>query len=346
MRSNRQNGQLQEKYLPYSILFIVILFNLFYLSPELTIPIPFVNDGVLHHLVFEETINTLALGNNPTDFWLRDIDLGYPLLHHYQQLGYVLPAIVFIPLQNIISSRFLFDLIRYFLLSLFPLSVYWSMRRMGFSSLQAALAGFVGSFLSTNGLYGWDDSSYVWRGYGMYTQLWGMFLLPIAVACGNYALRRGRGFFAAVLTISMTLLSHLVYGYITLLTLFVISLAPILGAVDEGDEEHGAAKWQWKRLLLIYAFVFIVTAYFTVPFVLDRLYLNRSIWEYSGKYDSYGYAWVLNALIKGELFDFGHFPLVTVFLLIGLVVSIFRWGQSKYRLPVLIFPTCYFRSGS
>src|SRR5438874_2290975 len=83
----------------------------------------------------------------------------------------------------------------FLLLSLFPLSISWSMRRFGFERLPAALAGLVAPLLSANFLYGLDYGSYVWRGSGLYTQLWGMVLLPPALAQSYRALRDGRGYF-------------------------------------------------------------------------------------------------------------------------------------------------------
>ena len=48
--------------------------------------------------------------------------------------------------------------------------------------------------------YGNELGSYVWRGYGMFPQLWGMWLLPIAlgltwraVDAGRLAVAPGRG---------------------------------------------------------------------------------------------------------------------------------------------------------
>lgn len=31
----------------------------------------------------------LAAGQNPTDFWLAPVGLGYPFFHHYQHLAYL-----------------------------------------------------------------------------------------------------------------------------------------------------------------------------------------------------------------------------------------------------------------
>ena len=68
------------------------------------------------------------------------------------------------------------------------------MRRFGFGYLAAGFSGMAAPLLATNGLYGFDFASYVWRGYGLYTQVWGMFLLPLALAFGYRSMRWARLF--------------------------------------------------------------------------------------------------------------------------------------------------------
>jgi hypothetical protein len=317
------------------LLLFAVAFNLYRLYPEVAIRAPLLNDGVLHRLAFERAAAALAAGQDPTDPWLAPIVLGYPLFHHYQHLSYLLPALLSLPLHGLLDLPDLFDWTRYLLLCLFPLSIYWSMRRFGFGRLPAALAGLVAPLLATDGLYGLDLSSYLWRGYGLYTQLWGMLLLPPALAQGYTALRTGRGFFWAVLLLAATLLSHLVFGYMAFLSLGLLTLLPILGPLAEGNGT-GRVWSRVGRLALLLILVVLVTAYFLVPFLLDRAYMNRSVWEDQGKYDAYGWQWTLGRLVEGELFDFGRFPSLTLLAGLGLIVCLWRWREERYRLPVVL----------
>ena len=100
----------------------------------------------------------------------------------------------------------------YLLISLFPVSIYWSMRRFGFDRIISAKGALVSS-LATNGLYGFDFRSYIFAGWGLYAKLWAMVLLPLALAMSYRTLREGRGYLWAVLLLSATLMSHLLYGY-------------------------------------------------------------------------------------------------------------------------------------
>jgi hypothetical protein len=317
------------------LLLFTVAFNLVRLYPEVAIQAPLLNDGVLHRLAFERAVSALAAGQDPTDPWLAPVVMGYPLFHHYQHLPHVLLALLSFPLHGLLDLPDLFDWTRYLLLCLFPLSIYGSMRRFGLGRLPAALAGLVAPLLATDGLYGFDLTSYVWRGHGLYTQLWGMVLLPPALAQGYTALRTGRGTFWAVLLLAATLLSHLVYGYIATLSLGLLALLPLLG--PQAGESRRRQVWpRVKRLALLLVLVALVTAYFTVPYLLDRAYMNRSVWEDQGKYDAYGWQWTLGALVRGELFDFGRFPSLTLVAGLGLIVCLWRWREERYRIPVVL----------
>jgi len=68
----------------------------------------------------------------------------------------------------------------------------------------------------------------------------------------------------------------------------------------------------------------LITAYFTIPFVLHKGYLQVSPYLQRWKYDSYGANAILSWLLKGELFDFGRLPVMTLLLMIGIA-----WALSK-----------------
>ena len=347
------------------VLLFAIIFNLYHLFPEIAVKVPNLNDGVLHLLATGRAVIALSLGQDPTDGWLSPIALGYPLFHHYQHLPYLFPASLhFLSLGNLPLAD-IYNWTRYLLLSFFPLSVYWSMRRFGFARLPSAMGGLLAPLIATDGLYGLDDASYVWSGYGLYTQLWGMFLLPPALAQGYVALRDGRGYVWATLLLAATLLSHLVVGYITLMSLSLLFVAGALrrgtrappgggprnspahppstsGPPSRPGEISAAplltiALQRGRRLLLLLALTMLVTAYFWVPAVLDRGYMNRSVWEEPGKYDSYGHSWVLGALAGGAIFDYGRVPSLTILAAVGLAVCLKRWRHERYRLPAALF---------
>ncbi len=305
-----------------------VLFNLVTLWPEVALESPVLNDDTLHLALVGRTVEALERGEDPTDFWVPDFVQGYPLFHHYQHLPHLVTALLYKGLGGVLPLRTLYDLVRYLLLCTFPLSVYWAGRRLGLRAPAAALAGLLSSLLSSGGLYGIDFSSYVWRGWGMYTQLWGMWLLPPALAGLYLTVREGRAWAATAALVAATLLSHTVLGYVVLLSgVLFLFLGPFLSLGRRA-----------LRLGLVFLLVALLSAYFLLPFFLDRLYMNRSVWEDPGKYDAYGWQWTLQALFSGRLLDADRFPSLTFLAGLGLVVAAFRWRRSDvYRLLVLFF---------
>ncbi len=310
------------------LLLAALAFNLYYLRSEVTIQAPKINDGILHLIVLRQTGEALSHGWDPTDFWLKPVAMGYALFHYYQHLGYLIPALFNRMLAGSISPEHLLDWTTYVLLVLFPLSIYWSLRRVGFGRVTSACAGLVAPLLATNSLYGLDYNSYVWRGWGLYTQLWGMVLLPPAVAQGYVALRDGRGYVLAGALLAATLLAHVIYGYLAVgsVLLFVLLSPSPREILARG-----------RRVLLLLGVALLLTSYFLIPLLRDSAYLNRGVWELPEKYDSYGAGWVLGKLVTGDLFDYGRWPSLTVLGAAGLAFCLWNWRREMYRLPVALF---------
>lgn len=322
----------QETLVAGMLVLFAILFNLYHLRAELVLQTPPLNDDVLHLLTTEQLAEAVGSGQSPIDFWLAPVSMGYPLVRHYQHLPYLIPVALYRLFQGVMPLDELFYGLRYLLLSCFPLTIYWSMRRFGFERLDAALAALVAGLLSTNGLYGFDFGSYVWSGYGLTTQLWGMFLLPPALSQGYVALKTGRGYAIAAALLALTAVSHLVIGYIAVLSVICCAFPPV--QTVRSSQEFWT---QCKRLLRILLPTAVLTAYFWLPFLLDAQYMNRSVWEDSFKINAYGHAWTLTALWRGDLFDFGRFPSLTLLVAAGIGVCVYRWRDARYRVPAVLF---------
>jgi hypothetical protein len=206
---------------------IALVFNAVLLFPELAISIPSPNDDAFHYLYVQRADAALAGGENPFDNWSPDLELGSPQSFYYQHVPHIAVAILYRLLFKQISLLTLFNLIRYLLLVCLPLTVWWSMRTMGFAPAAAAVGAAFSPLISSDYLYGFEYNSYLWRGFGMYTQLWAMHFLFIATACLYRVLNRGTGYVSAVLACSMVVLSDLMYAYVlgvTAAALFLVSL--------------------------------------------------------------------------------------------------------------------------
>src|SRR5579863_7189669 len=159
---------------------IAIIFNAVMLLPELSVPIPSLNDDAFHYLNVQRADAALADGENPFDNWSPTLELGFPQPFYYQHVPYISLAIVYRLLFKQVGLLTLFNLTRYLLLVFLPITVWWSMRTMRFTQAASAIGAAFSTLISSNFLYGFEYNSYVWRGYGMYTQLWAMHFFFIA----------------------------------------------------------------------------------------------------------------------------------------------------------------------
>lgn len=316
-----------EKGIACVLVFVAVIFNAFFLWPEASINTFSLNDDVLHLTAAQAASDALGNGQNPTDFWFSQIGLGFPIFHYYQSLPHLVLTGINQITSSFVSLPMLLDISRYLLLVLFPLSIFWAMRRFGFDWLAAGISALAASLISTNGLYGFDYNSYVWRGSGLYTQLCAMFFLPLALAEIWRTIRKQGSWFWPVILTAIVFLSNLMYAYILVLSagIFVI------------------LKFDWaeifsrvKRLAMIFILTAAVTAYFFIPFVIDGAFLNRSIWEEAYKYNSFGADAVLNNLFTGSLLDFGRLPVLSLLLLLGAVLAAKLWKKENYRLILVL----------
>ena len=182
------------------------------------------SDMVMHLLLSEAVASAMVEGWNVTDVWEGSMGMGHPVFHYYQHLPHLIVGLINVVAFGAISVGNILIWSTYILLSLFPISMYVSLRRFGFDPLSSAMGGLVASLISTNGIFGFDNSSYIQTEVGLYTQLWGMVLLPLALAWGYRVLQEGKGYFWAVSFLSAVSVSHLLYGYMALLTLGVFAL--------------------------------------------------------------------------------------------------------------------------
>jgi uncharacterized membrane protein len=206
---------------------IAIVFNAVMLRPEFSVGVPSLNDDAFHYLYVQRADAAMANGENPFDNWSPTLELGFPQFFYYQHVPYIAVAVLYRLLFKQISLLTLFNLVRYLLLVFLPLTVWWSMRTMGFTPIASAVGAAFSPLISSNFLYGFEYNSYVWRGFGMYTQLWAMHFFFIATACIHRVLSRGTGYVSAIGACSMLVLSDLMYAYMLAVmgaALFLLSL--------------------------------------------------------------------------------------------------------------------------
>jgi len=308
---------------------VPIVFNAITLLPEVSRPVPSLNDDAVHYLLIQRANEALVRGENLFDHWLPEFELGFPMFFYYQHL----PHLIVVALHRLLLQTFdlltVFNAVRYFLLVVFPLTVYWSMRRLEFSPVAAAVGAASASLISSNHRYGFEYESYIWRGHGMYTQLWAMHLSFITLANLYRLLDRGKGHIATTLSCSVLLLSHLIYTYMMAITGIVLILNLLNGA-------------NWRALLaritIIGGFITAICSYMWLPFVAQIAFFGASPYLQRWKYDSFGAAEILRWLVNGDLFDYGRWPVITAILALGIAAALMQFRRARpARIALLLF---------
>ena len=170
---------------PLLLVAIAIAFNLFVLRAEVRgVAAP--NDTGVHISMVHWAEQRLSHGQLVFDGWYPRLSFGVAQFHHYQSLAPIVGgaiAIIFGAARTVAWSNYL-------LVSLWPLCIYWAVRLFGFHRWIAGITALVSPLVSSVTLYGFEHGSFQWRGNGIWTALWGMWLLPLALAFSWRAVSR------------------------------------------------------------------------------------------------------------------------------------------------------------
>jgi hypothetical protein len=357
------------KHFPVLLPLAAVLFNLWVLYPEVSAPSE-VNDNVFAYVLVVQMNKAWDYGHCPlslsclpslSDFWTSTFAFGFPLPHYYQHIPHLVPVVIyrFLSLFSSISLYSTFEWCKYLLLAVFPLSVYWSARKLGLSPPTSAFASIIAPLISTQYLYGTDYNAVVWRGSGMYTQLWGFVAAPMAFASLYDTLRFRRAFLRSALLCALAFAGHLIFGYLVTLSAPVMALAiyvpELLDQIRKPFKEINLTLRLRLLLRLISPLVIVLSltfaflAYWAVPLILDNAWQNsHSVWDGRDKFDSYGALAVTQKLFNGDLFDNNRLPVLTTLIFIGLFVCLIKYvdnfekEEPLYLILPLLFIEWYF----
>jgi Gpi18-like mannosyltransferase len=299
------------RWAPIALVALTSLLGLLILRTE-TLPAPNLNDSAFHLQMVRWADGQIGAGRLPLDGWYPYLSLGSAHFHHYQSLPHTVTAYLARATGASDESTYLW--IQYLLLALWPIAVYCGARLLGWRRWAAAAAAAVSPLIASAPGYGYEHDSYTWRGYGVYSQLWGMWLLPLAWGLTWRAVAHGRRFAAAAAALALTIACHFITGYLALLTVGVwvlVAGGSFLRRVGRGAVVVGASL--------------LVASWVLVPLIADTEWTARSEY-YTGTFfnDSYGAPKVLGWLFTGRLFDDGRFPIVTLLFYAGTALCIAR----------------------
>ena len=304
-RSSERNP---TRHAPLVLVAGVIVFNACSLVAEL-LPVSYLNDASFQEAYVRWAAGRIGAGETPFDGLFAPLGLGFPIFSHYQVLPHLISGLI----GTVFSPDGVYRWSAYLLLVGWPICIYASARLLERSRWTAAIAAAVSPFLMSVPGYGYERGSYEWRGYGVWTQLWAMWLLPLAIALAWRAIARHRSIALAAVLVGATLTTHVITGYLGLLVI------PAIGLVS------GRPFWHhvWRAVAIDLAGL-ALSAWLLVPAALDARWTYNAIQPGSFWLDSYGARKVLGWLVTGGLFDAGRFPIVTILVGVGLVACGFR----------------------
>ncbi|MDQ1501670.1 MAG: hypothetical protein QOI86_5010, partial [Actinomycetota bacterium] len=300
-----------------------VLFNLSVLRAELS-GTQNLNDSSVHLAMVRWAMQRIQDGHSPLDGWFPDLALGSPLFHSYQTLPHIVTGL----LATVFGADRTFHWVLYLLLSCWPLAIYASVRLLGWDKWTAAAAGVVSPLIVGLPGYGYEHGAYTWRGSGVWSQLFGMWLLPLALALGWRAIHEGRTPVLAGVVLGLTIVCHLLTGYVAIVGLTAWVLAA-----------------GWPRLLprvaragLVLLGGLVAASYLLVPLMLDSGFAAQSEFLKGTSFNnSYGARKILGWLISGRLFDNGRWPVLTVLVMVGAGVCAARARHDIRARGLLLF---------
>ena len=308
---------------PLSIVAIAVGFNLWLLRAEI-LPVLYPNDASVHLSMVRWALDRIRDGHLPFDGWYPYLGLGSSLFHHYQSLPHTLTAVLALGT----GADWAFSIMLYVLLATWPISVYFGARLLGWERWVAAAAALVSPLLASTPGYGYELGSYAWRGYGMWSQLWAMWLMPLAWGFSWRAVSQSKPtrYAVAALVVGLTAAFHFLSGYLAFLVLGVWVLI-----------RPGEFRKRLGRAALVGFGAVLIISWVVVPLLLDSRWTSQSQYL-RGKYwfDSFGARRVLAWLFTGQLFDGARtIPVISVLVGVGTVVCISRFRRDERARALL-----------
>ena len=289
------------------------LFSLLTLSGELATVQP-VNDEAVHFEMVRWAVQQIHEGHViPLDGWFPYLSLGDAQFSHYQSLPHLITAYLALIFGTDSAVRWA----GYLLFALFPISVYAGSRLLGWSQWAAGGAALVTPLLVSVTGYGYESFSYTWLGNGLWSQEWGMFLLPLAWGLSWRAINgSGRGWYAlAAMVVGLTVAMHFLTGYFALLSVGVFVIVIWRGLLP-----------RIGRAALVFGGAALVAGWVVVPLLTDSAYFNLSEFNQNTFWlNSWGAPQIAGWLFTGQVFDAGRFPIVSLLVALGTVVCIRRF---------------------
>jgi transposase len=309
---------------PWLVVAAAAGWNLVHLQ-ALTLDVPSGNDSTMHEQMVRFATARLRAGHLPLTSWFPFLGEGSPQFLHYQSLPAMLAGAVGLLTGPDVAFRWSL----YLLLSLWPVSVYLAARAFsgpGAGRAAAAAAAAMAPFLVSSTGVGYEQGAYVWNGFGVWTQLWAMWTLPLAWGWSWRAVRDGRGYLRALVATALTVALHFETGYLALSVLLLWPLAAGRPFVP-----------RLRRAAVVLGGSVLASAWVIVPLLSQRPWasVNEAL-QGTGEVNGYGARQVMDWLVTGQLLDAGRLPVVTVLAALGLALAWLAWSADANARALLV----------
>lgn len=304
--------------------FLVVLaasFNLWVLRVQL-LAVSYPNDLATHTQMVTLAKNVISTGRFPLGQWYPYLSLGSPFFVQYQSFS----AIITSALSKLIGVHSAFVGTSYLLLALWPICVYVSARLLGWERWVAGAAAAMAPLLFSITGHGFEAPSYGWLGNGLWSQLWAMWTLPLAWGFSWRYISQRRYLFGAVSMLGLTIAFHFLMAYLAGLTLIALVLLRPRDIIRRVG-----------RAWIIGVAAILSTLWVTLPLLLDSKWVAANQFQVGTVIDnSYGARKILGWLITGKIYDSGHFPIVSIFVAIGLVACLIRFRTDERSRALIV----------
>jgi len=313
--------KLFNRFGPLVLVAIAVGFGLKELFAETT-TVAYIDDASVHAQMARWAASQLTHGHLPLDGWWPYLQLGSPQFLHYQSLS----SIVTGSLGLVFGQGTTFAWLLYLLLATWPISIYISARMFRLQPWVAGVAALVSPLLIGNMGIGYEEQTYIWVGFGLTTQLWGMWFLPLAWGATYRAMESSKKLLPAAILITVTTGFHFMTGYMAIIP---IVLFPWLVPSDLKNRLKRAGALLVGTGLCLGFIVIPVLQYkhwAAVNELLAPTYISQS----------YGARPIIRWFFDGSLLDNGHFPIITILAVIGIVFSCAKFTKDKRVRPLVV----------
>jgi hypothetical protein len=314
-------GRTAASWWPWLLVAVAVGWNLASLR-ALTRGVAYLNDSSLHEQMVRFATAQLRAGHLSLTSWFPFLGEGSPQFLHYQSLPAMITGLAGLAVGPDVAFRWSL----YLLLALSPISVYLAARVFGAGRPAAAASAAMSPFLVSATGVGYEQHAYVWTGFGVWTQLWASWTLPLAWGFSWRAIRDGRGYLKAVVLTALTVALHFETGY---LALSVLTIWPLVAG------RPVAARL--RRAAVVFGGSLLASAWVIVPLVAQRGWaaVNEPL-QGTGLVNGYGARQVMDWLLSGQLLDHGRLPVVTVFAALGFGLAWLAWSSDANGRALLV----------